>query len=96
VDECKALPPMVGRTPAAIAASICIIWAAEPGAIDQGLTLVHVSALLERILLDRGAFRGCLGGVQEVTCQGVLRCIRRFRVYFVSETAQVELRRGHV
>ena len=34
----------------------------EREAPRQGLTLVH-SALLERILCDRGACRGCLGGV---------------------------------
>ena len=33
------------------------------GAVDQGLTLVHFSAELERILWDRGAFRTHLGGV---------------------------------
>ena len=39
-----------------------------------------------------GAFRGCLGGVQ-----GVLRGLRAcFRVYFVSETAEVELKSGRV
>ena len=31
--------------------------------IDQGLTLVHFSAQLKRILWDRGALRGCLGDV---------------------------------
>ena len=29
----------------------------------QGLTLVHFSAQLKRIMWDRGAFRGCVGGV---------------------------------
>jgi hypothetical protein len=29
----------------------------------QGLTLVHFSAQLKRILWDKGAFRGCLGDV---------------------------------
>jgi hypothetical protein len=29
----------------------------------QGLTLVHFSAQLKRILRDRGAIRGCSGGV---------------------------------
>ena len=29
----------------------------------QGLTLLHFSAHLKRILWDRGAIRGCLGGV---------------------------------
>jgi len=61
----------------------------------QVLTLVHFSAPLKRILWDRGALRGCLVGVEEVSggneeYQGV------FRVCFVSETAQVELRSGRV
>ena len=30
---------------------------------QQGLTLVHFSAQLKRILWDRGAFRDCIGGV---------------------------------
>jgi hypothetical protein len=29
----------------------------------QGLTLVHFSAQLKRIMWDRDAFRGCVGGV---------------------------------
>jgi hypothetical protein len=33
------------------------------GAVDQGLTLVPFSAQLKHILWDRGACRGCLGGV---------------------------------
>jgi hypothetical protein len=32
-------------------------------ALVQGLTLVHFSAQLERILWDRGAIEGCLGDV---------------------------------
>ena len=42
-----------------------------------------------------GVFRGCLGGDKGVIrgYQGVLGGLR---VYFVSETAQVELRRGRV
>ena len=28
----------------------------------QGLALVHFSTQVERILWDRGAFKGCLGG----------------------------------
>jgi len=62
---------------------------------DQGLTLVHFSAQLEQILSDRGAFRDCLGGVWEVL-GGVEEHQGVFRVYFVSETAQVELRSGRV
>jgi hypothetical protein len=58
----------------------------------QGLTLVHFSAQLKRWLWDRGCmqgmFRGCSGGIRG--CYGVCR------VYFVSETAQVELRSGRV
>jgi len=34
-----------------------------PAPVEQGLALVHFSAQLERILWDRGAFRGCLGDV---------------------------------
>ena len=60
-------------------------------ASGQRLTLVHFSAQLEQILWDRGAFRGSSGGVWEVSGdmkehQGVSM------VYFVSETAQVELK----
>ena len=58
----------------------------------QGLTLVHYSAQRKRFLWDRGCvqrlFRGCLRDVKRY--QGVLR------VYFVSETAQVELKSGRV
>jgi hypothetical protein len=58
----------------------------------QGLTLVHISAQRKRFLWDRGctqgSFRGCLGG--DEGCDGV------FRVDFVSETAQVELKGGRV
>ena len=62
---------------------------------SQGLTLVHFSAQLKRILSDRGALRDCLGDVWEVSgrikeYQGV------FRVYLVSGTAQVELKSGRV
>ena len=39
-----------------------------------------------------GALRGCLGGVWEVS-GGIWGC---FRVYFVSETAEVELKSGRV
>jgi len=64
-------------------------------AADQGLTLVHFSAQRKRILCDRGAFKDHVGGVQEVS-----RDIKDYhgvsRVYFVSETAQVELRCGLV
>jgi len=53
----------------------------------QGLTLVHFSAQRKRFLWDKGCnwglFRGCSGGVEGY--EGV------FRVYFVLETAQVEL-----
>jgi len=59
---------------------------------SQGLTFVHVSAHHKRVLWDRGCtsglFRGCLEGVRGY--QGVPR------VYFVSETAQVELNSGRV
>jgi hypothetical protein len=62
----------------------------------QGLKLVHFSAqLLKRILRDRNAFRGCFRGVLEVS-GGIEKHQGVFRVYFVSETAQVELRSGRV
>ena len=58
----------------------------------QGLTLVHFSAQLKHFEWDMGCvyrlFRGCTGGVRG--CEGVLR------MYFVSETAQVELKSGRV
>jgi len=40
-----------------------VAFAAVMAAPGQGLTLVNFSAQLKRILWDRGAFRGCLGGV---------------------------------
>jgi hypothetical protein len=49
----------------------------------QGLTLVHFSAQLKRILWDRGAFRDCLGGVLEVS-GGIKEYQGVSRVYFVS------------
>jgi len=64
-------------------------------ALRQGLTLVHFSAQLERILWDRGAFRGCLEGVWQVS-GGFKEHEGMSMVYFVSETAQVELRTGRV
>jgi len=72
--------------------SIC--WR-DPMAGGQGLTLVNFSAQLKRIMWDRGAFRSCLGGVQEVS-GGVKKHEGVFRVYVVSETAQVEQRSGRV
>jgi len=62
---------------------------------NQGLTLVHFSAQLMRILSDRGAFRDCLGGIQGVS-RGIKEYQGMFRVYYVSESAQVELRSGRV
>jgi hypothetical protein len=57
---------------------------------QQGLTLVHFSAQRKRFLWDRGRiqglFMGCLRDVMGY--QGVLR------VYFVPDTAQVEVRSG--
>jgi len=58
----------------------------------QGLTLVHFSAQAERFAWDRGCaeglFKGCVGGVWGYE--------RGFREYFLSETAQVELRSERV
>ena len=41
--------------------------------VDQGLTLVLYLAQLKRFLWNMGAFRGCLGGIQEVfrRCRGL-------------------------
>jgi hypothetical protein len=58
----------------------------------QGFTLVHFSAQRKRFVWDReciqGLFGVCLVGVRGY--EGVPR------VYFVSETAQVELKDGRV
>jgi len=75
------------------------LHAAAPGELlagdrraRQGLTLVHFSAQLKRFLWNKGCFQGlftgCSSGVRghEGVC----------RVYFVSETAQVELKSGRV
>jgi hypothetical protein len=61
----------------------------------QGRTLVHCSAQLKRILWDRGAMRGCSEGVWEVS-GGIQEYQGVFRVYFVSDTAYVELRSGRL
>ena len=59
---------------------------------QQGLTLVHFSAQLERSVWDRGCAQGlcspCQGGVRR--CLGCVGC------FLVSDTAQVELRSGRV
>jgi len=62
---------------------------------SQGLPLVHSSAQLKRLLCDRGAWRGGTGGVWEVS-GGIKEHQGVFRVCFVSEAAQVELRSGRV
>ena len=61
----------------------------------QRITLVHFSAQRKRFLWDRGALRGYAGGVGEVS-RGIKQYQGVFRVYFVSATAQVELRSGPV
>jgi hypothetical protein len=61
----------------------------------MALTLVHFSAQLKRILWDRGALRGWLVGVYEVS-GGIKENQGVFRVHYVSEMAQVELRSGRV
>jgi len=62
---------------------------------DQGLTLVHFPAQRKRFLWDRGAFRDCSGGVYEVS-GGIKKYQGVLRLYFLSETAQVELKSGRV
>jgi len=58
----------------------------------QGLTLVNCSAQCKRCLWDRGCIQGLFGGF----LGGVRGYWGVFRVYFVSETSQVELRCGRV
>jgi len=94
--------PLWSLTFAALEASIAVLdsdsalaAAAAALAAAQGLTLIHLSAQLKRNLSDGSACRDCLGGVEEVSevikeYQGV------FSGYFVSETAQVEMRSGRV
>ena len=92
MDESKPLPP------APSAPVLCTLLAESCGGLaaeKQGLTLVHFSAQLKRILSDRGAFRDCLGGVWEVS-GGIKEYQGVFWVYFVSETAQIKLRSGRV
>jgi hypothetical protein len=59
------------------------------GSSSQGLTLVRFSAQRKHFLWDRGCkegvCRGCVGGV-----------LGNEGVYFVSETAEVELKSGRV
>ena len=59
--------PATAVTPAPAAATAAAAAAAEEGderaARGQGITLVHFSAQLKRILWDRGACRGCLWDV---------------------------------
>ena len=86
MDECKPQVPTVcsGHTVPR--------RASMAAAASQGLTLVHFSVQRKRFLWDRGCvqglLKGCLGGVRGY--EGVSR------VYFVSETAQVELKSGRV
>ena len=63
---------------------------AEVDRVGQGRTLVHFSAQLKRVLSHRGAFRDCLGGVQEMSggikkyqegaCSGCILCQKRLRL----------------
>jgi len=62
------------------------------GTATQGHTLVHFSAQLKRLLWDRGCMQGLFGGCSG----GVTKHKGVFSVYFVSETAQVELQSGRV
>jgi hypothetical protein len=93
VFECQALEPGASRTGFNLHHPTSASLAA-PYALQQGLTLVHFSAQRQRFLWSKGCiegiFRGCVrvvgvGGQQEL-----------YRVLFMSETAQVELRRGRV
>ena len=93
------LPPLVRSAP--------FVWRDNtPGSFSAGRAVrrvytgrgLHSSTFrlnVSSLCGIRGAFRGCLGGVY-----GVLWGIRGYqgasRVCFVSETAQVELKRGRV
>ena len=56
---------------AVLVLAVVVMLPALAVSVVQGLTLVHFSAQLKRILWDRGAFRGCFGGVWEVS--GVIK-----------------------
>jgi len=72
----------------AIARSHASAWArvVDSGAeYGQGLTLVHSSAQLERLLCDTGCswwlFRGCLGGGTSIRgVLGVILCQKRLKL----------------
>jgi hypothetical protein len=86
VDECKPLP----LASAALTASVAAAPASPP--VNQGLTLVHFLAQRKRFLWNRGCLSGLIMG-----CAGGMRGYYAvFRVYFVSETAQVALKSGRV
>ena len=109
MDECKPLPSSESRvltptpdwlpTPRILPRVRCVSNPRSTNllsnTIKQGLTLIHFSAQLKRILWNEGAFRGCSGGVWELS-GGIKEYQGVFRVYFVSETAQVELGSGRV
>ena len=84
MDECKPLP-MAAR-------NFSNAWLLFASASGQGLTLIHLAAQRKCFLWDRRCIHwwpmGRLGGVG-----GYLGV---FRVYFVSETDQVELKSGRV
>jgi len=86
--SCSTLATSSGSTSAALP----VMLTSAPA---QGLTLVHFLAQLKRMLWHRGASRMFLGGISEVS-GGIKEYQGVFRVYFVSETAQVELRSGRV
>jgi hypothetical protein len=69
--------------------AVCVIMTAFLGALLAGLTLVHFSAQLERLLWDRG----CAWGLCSPCERGIRGCIGWF---CVSGTAQAELRSGRV
>jgi hypothetical protein len=61
VDECK--PLAAGLQHLILGAHAAAARYFHQAAKWQGLTLVHFSAQLKRIVSDRGAFRDCFGGV---------------------------------
>ena len=69
-----------------------VIGVAAAAATEQGLTLVHFSAQRKRFMWDTGCMEGLFWG----WLQGGRGYWEVFRVYFVSGTAQVELKSGGV
>ena len=96
------MPSLAGSRIISSVSSPSLAWLSLPSSLTtfsilstaqaQGLTLVHFLAQRKRVLWSKGGIwglpKGCLGGIRGY--HGVLR------VYFVSGTAQVELKSERV